>query len=420
MPEEITVKELKQSVEQLVGEVRKTTTELEAKVKSGEGGQSELQTKIDNLNTAIDKQEKSNQDLVLKMAESAKKEAEAKERLDELEEKLIKAGSSNGSIKEQKEIQFEKEMKAFDEWSKAKEFSAETKDYLRTDNNVDGGFLMRESYDNMIIKPITEVSPIRQIARTKRVDAIAENMALRSSLVQSFWTGEGEDFIIGNSQYARPRVPVHSLTTKTEITNKALLASPFNMDNEILSDFRESREQAEGQGFVLGNGVDKPRGFLDTSLQQASTGTDSQKIRVIDGSGSSTFDFDDLILLTGEQKAGYNNTYGMNRKTLAFARTLQDGAGRYIWASGNLGAGIPNQINGEPYVIIPDMPDIATNATPIVYADWTKFYTIVDAWTAIMLRNQWKKDGFVVFTMESFMGGDVTLGEAGVLLKTVA
>lgn len=419
------IKEIENTVEQLVGDVREATKSLEAKIAAGEGGQSELKTQIEKINEAIDKEEKSNQELVTKLGAEHKANVEAKERMDEMEETIAKLKSSKGLSGESKDQKTELELKAFDEWSRANEkkhddMSQETKDYLRTDSNVDGGFLMHESFDNNIIKPVTEISRLRGVARTKRVDAIAENMALRTSLVQSYWTGEGEAFIIGSSKYARPRVPVHSLTTFTEITNKALLGSSYNMDNEILSDFAESRALVEGTGFVNGNGVEKPRGFLDASLQQLAAASDPQLIRVINGSGSNTFTFDDLINLTGELKDGYNPAYSMNRKTLAFIRTLKDDAGNYIWRAGNMGAQVPNQINGDPYVILPDMPIIASDATPIAYADWARFYTIVDAWTAIMIRNQYIKKGFVVFTMESFLGGDVTLGEAGVLLKTVA
>jgi len=430
------IKEVKETLESLVGEVREKTNQLEEKISKGVGGQSEIKAHIEKINEKIEKFEEKNQDVVAKIGEAHKKEVELKEKIDSLEETVIKLKSSKSLSNGTKEQRYEAEMKAFDNWSMTNEqrpdslsnetkayfdmIKQERKDYLRTDSNVDGGFLMQESFDNNIIKPITETSRLRGVARTKRVDAIAENMALRSALVQSYWTGEGEDFIIGSSKYARPRVPVHSLTTFTEITNKALLGSSYNMDNEILSDFRESREQVEGAGFTNGNGVEKPRGFLDASLQQASSGTDPQLIRVINASGSSTYEFDDLINLTGELKTGYNPALGLNRKELAFIRTLKDDVGNYIWRAGNMGAAVPNQINGDPYIILPDMPNKATNATPIVYADWAKFYTIVDAWTAIMLRNQWIKKGFVVFTMESFLGGDVTLGEAGVLLKTIA
>jgi HK97 family phage major capsid protein len=182
------------------------------------------------------------------------------------------------------------------------------------------------------------------------------------------------------------------------------------MDNEIMSDFRESRLQKEGAGFVTGDGSHKPRGFTDTSA-----GVTSE-----DASGSSTFTFDDLIDLTGLLKTGYNPIYGMNRKTLAFCRKLKDSAGNYIWRAGNLGAGVPNAINGVPYVEIPSMADIATDALPVVYADFRQMYTIVDSWQAIFLRNPYKLDGKVVFTVQAWVGGDVSLGEAGVLLKTVA
>ncbi|MCK5642775.1 MAG: phage major capsid protein, partial [Gammaproteobacteria bacterium] len=255
-------KELKDAIDgvnQTVGEMRKTNEELQSKIANGEGGQSELKASIDKMNTEIDKQEKANEELMTKLGAEHKANIEAKERIEEMELNISKLKSSKGVGPADKDAKLDAEKKALDEWAitheaKADQMSQETKDYLRTDSNVDGGFLIQEQYDTEIIKPITETSRLRAFARNKRIAAgTSLNMGLRSSLVQGYWTGEGEDFTIGSSKYARPNVPVHGMTLYTEITNKDLLASPVNMGTEILSDFRERMAQIEGAGFVTGN-----------------------------------------------------------------------------------------------------------------------------------------------------------------------
>jgi HK97 family phage major capsid protein len=409
MSEQVT----KEDLDVALKAVREATEELKELKAAGKGGQSELLEKVEKANKTLDELETKNQELITKMGEERKSAEEMKARVDELEVKAAKLGTANGNIIEAKAIRAAEELKALNDWAQRgndKDFVLDKK-YLRTDSNTEGGFLVKDAYDDQIIKPITETSAMRGVCRVKKIDMLRLKMALRASLVQTFSTGEGvTPFSESNSTYKRPQIEAHSVTSLTKITNTSLLGSDWDMQNEITSDFAESRGQYEGALFVGGDGVGKARGFLDTSAG----------VPTFNAGGSSTYDFDDVILLTGELKTGYKPMYGMNRKEIAFMRTLQDGAGAYIWQSGNLGAGVPNAINGSPYMEIPDMPNKATNATPIVYADFLKLYTIVDSLQAIFLRNPFKENGFVEFTMESWLGGDVVLPEAGVLLKTVA
>lgn len=413
--------ELKDAIEKVnstVGEMRKTHEELQSKIAKGEGGQSELKVSIEKMNEDIDKQEKANQELVKKLDEEKKQAEELKERIDSLEVQLVKQSSASGDDSEMKAKQELKVLTSFAKGGKEaaiKQFGeAELKSYLRSDNNVQGGFLMAESFDNLILKPITEISALRPYCRIKRIEALSERMARRGSLVTSTWTGEGESKTASSSTYQQPEIHVHKMTTKTLITEEALLGARFDMENEITGDFVESAAQLEGAGFVDGDGNKKPFGFLDVNAGGVGVGLTREN------SGSAaTYDFDDLIRITGELKTGYNPMYGMNRKELAFIRTLKDGASAYIWRAGNLGAGVPNSINGYSYIEIPDMPDQAANTTPIVFADFRKMYTIVDAFTALFMRNPYSDDdeGKIKFTMRSFVGGDVVEPEAGILLK---
>lgn len=407
--------DVKKEMELALKEMRAAAEEI----KTTKGGVAELQEKIEKTNAAMDKMDKASQELTVKLAQEQKNKEALEERLNQLEAKQIKLQSADVSNPiEKAKLDVALEIKACELFLKKdyhKGMTTEERDtvkkYLRTDDNAEGGFLVDAAYDDMIIKPITEMDPIKAVARNKRIDATSLQSYLRASLVTTTWTGEGENFVESNSTYSRPEIPVHSATSKTLITNKELLAAKFNMDNEIMSDFRESVEQVVGASYVTGNGSHKPRGFTvhPTVLTNA-----------MSGGGSSTFDYDDLIDLTAKPKTGYNGMFGMNRTTLAHVRKLQDGAGGYIFKAGDVTGGIPNQIAGYNYIVIPTMANIATDAYPVVFADWAKFYTTVDSWQAIMLRNPYKYDGKVQFSMEAWFGGDVTLPEAGYLLKTIA
>lgn len=417
------LEKLQSDMEHALKEFRGVSSKIDELEKKG-AGVAELKEKMEKADKAMEAYDEANQKLVEKNAKAEREAEELQKRIAQLEAKQIKLATTGDpatdlAITKAAEIKaaetfMRKGMQAAEAQSGLPVMTADeismVKKYMSTDVNPNGGFLIDQAYDDMIIKPITEMDPIRSVANIKKIDANSIQMTLRASLVTSYWTGEGESFTESQSTYSRPEIPVHSVTTKTLITNRLLLASRFNMDNEIMSDFRESTQQLVGASYVDGNGVNKPRGFLDTTAAVPTT----------NAGGSSTFDYDDLIELSGQLKDGYNGAYGMNRSTLTHVRKLQDGAGSYIFTTGDIKGGIPNQIAGDPYIVIPTMANIATNAKPVVYADWRRFYTCVDSWQAIMLRNPYKVDGQVQFSTQAWFGGDVVLPEAGVLLVTVA
>ena len=404
---EATQAELKEAL-LAVREARKEITAMEEK---GMAGLSELQEKFEKANEVLDKHEELNQKMVNEKAAQKKAMEEAEERIKELEVKAAQFSTMN--MESKGDMQVKQEMKALGDFVVGKKVEEK---YLRTDSGEEGGFLVRDGYDDMIHKPITEISPLRNWARTKRVNGKAMNLATRSTLTTTYSTHqEGvTPWTASNSTYKQPKIPVHSITTLTEMTTLAEKDNSwFDLENELMQDMVESRAQFEGNLFVNGTGVNQAKGFLN--------GAETANGLAATASGSaSTFDYQDLITITGELKTGYNPVYGFNRKTLAFIRSLEDGGGRPIWIPGNTAAGIDSQLNGYSYVEIPDMPDVGANAYPVVFADFSKLYTIVDAFTANFLRNPYKNNGFIEISMESWVGGQNVLTEAGHLLQCAA
>ena len=90
---------------------------------------------------------------------------------------------------------------------------------------------------------------------------------------------------------------------------------------------------------------------------------------------------DGMLGLYSDLKTAYarNAVFGLNRSTLGAVRRLREGGttGNYLWAPG-IATGAPNTILGASYAEMADMPNIAANAFPVVFADWKKLYVIVD------------------------------------------
>lgn len=364
--------------------------------------------KVDKIEADLKKFEDDNAKMVLEAKEAKQREIELKERLEGLEVELVRR--STGEQKDNyKELP---EYKAMNELCK-RGFSMlgeEIKANLRTDNDTQGGFLVPVELDSVIIKKITEISGVRQVARVRTTTAKTLEMPVRATIPAAVYEGETETGTDSTSTYESESVTTYRQTFSTPVTIDMLNDAAFDMESEILVDASEAFAKGEGLNFVKGDGVKKPAGFTADSRVQAAARASGV---------ASSFDADDVLLLTGDLKTGYNPTYALNRRTLAFIRTLKSTDGVFLWQPGLNGV-VVNTLAGFPYVIMEDMPDIATNAFPIAFGDFLRGYTIVDRTGMSVIRDELtlKKKAIIEFTMNRWNTGKVVLPEAIKLLKT--
>lgn len=398
---DIQVKE--QSQETVLHELRN----LAGSVDSLNNLSAEQKSAYDQMNAQLDKYEEKSQQLSKEIASKNKEIEELKSGHARLEAMMCEP--SFGSLNPQQHAT----LKAYETaLTKGVDNLNEVElKYLRTDNNADGGFLVPVDYDNDIIKQITEFSPVRQIARVRTMGFKSTEMPVRSTLISSAWVGEGEEDTTSQSQYGQETLYARKLQVTCAYTREMLDDASPNIVNEISSDVAEEFARLEGNAFVNGDGVEKPEGFMFDS-----------RVAEINSGSASTISFDNFASLEGELKTGYNAVFGFNRRTLAIIRNLKDGAGAYIWRAGNLGAGVPNNINGSAYYEMPDMPDVGAGLYPIIYGDFLKGYLIGDRSGITIIRDDYtqKKKSKIEITFNRRVGGKVMLPEAFVKLKVSA
>ena len=306
-----------------------------------------------------------------------------------------------------------KELKSFEKFLSLgeKEYSRALEEKtLRTDNSTNGGYLAPAEYANEIIKDITEISPVRQVARVIKTSAKEIEIPKRTGLVSGGWVGEIEAASSSNSTYGMEKISVNKMMVYSDISVEMLQDSAFNMRQEISSDVAEDFARIEGAAFVSGNGVKKPEGLLS-----------NEDVATYNSGNASELTADSLFEIQGEVKAGYDLTYMMNRKTLhQHVRTLKDNNGQYLLQMG-LGS-LPNTIAGVPYALANDMPDVAANAKPIIIGDFRKAYYIVDSTDVIVLEDPYTQaiSGVRRFNFYKRVGGQVVLPEAIKILKIAA
>jgi len=397
MAEQIDVeKEVKEAFGALQAELKKSLPNQEA---------------IDRINGVLDAHESKNQELVTELKSRENAERELKEQIEALEGEISRKGVATGAGHSHKALPEYKALQALVVGGIGG-IAPEEKQLLRTDNDTQGGYLVTTEMDSQITKKITEISPVRSVARVRTIASKALEVPVRNTILTARYEGEAATGQKDASTYQNETITPFRLTVTVPITWDMLQDAAFDMESEILQDAQEAFAQTEGRLFILGDGVKKPYGFVSDSRVQANA---------FDGSGSSTYTGDDLIKLTGELKTGYNPIYMLNRRELAFIRTLKGTDGHYLWQPGLNGV-VANTLNGFPYAIAEDMPDKATDAFPIAFGDFFRGYTIVDRTGTSIIRDDVtrKEEAVVEFTIKRWGTGQVVLPEAIKLLKTIA
>lgn len=366
--------------------------------------------KIDKIEKGLQEQETKNQTLFADQKAGEKRETELKERMDVLEVELSRGlGPRQG-----KQYRDSDEYKAMQRYIKEGSYALdnEQKAILRTDSDVQGGFLVQTEMDNAITKKITEISAIRSIARVRTIGSKSLSVPVRDTIPAAQYEGEAEQGPEDTSTYSNETLTAFRQTVTIPITMDMLMDSAFDMEAEIMTDGGEAFAKGEGTGFVVGTGFKQPSGFTTDSRVVAAA-------RI--SAGSATIGFDDMMNLTGDLKTGYNPVYVFNRRTLAFLRTLKGGDGHPLWQPGMNGV-VVNTINGFPYLIAEDMPDIASNTIPVAFGDFARGYTIIDRTGMAVIRDDitQKRKAIVEFTLQRWNTGQVTLPEAIKLLKVKA
>ena len=355
--------------------------------------------KIKNIEADLDRFEDINQKLTLAQQE----QKQVQEKLDTFET-LLKRPEAGSEAK-----QIDMSVKAFDKWLRKGKDNMDVDEVkaLTVSDDTAAGFLAPPEYVRELIKTLTEISPMRSIARVRATSQKSVQMPSRTATFTAQWVAEsGTRSETTGYTTQLEEIPTHELYALVDISEQELEDSVFNLEAEMQQEFADQFAKAEGLSMISGDAVGKPEGVLTNS----SVGTTN--------SGSGTLlTGDGLIDLVHAVKSPYgaNGTFIFNRTTLAAIRKLKDTAGQYVFQAGMmLTAGVPNTILGYPYVEMPDMPDVAGSAKPVAFGDFSRGYMVVDRVALSVLRDPFTQatSGNVRYVARRRVGGQVVLAEA--------
>ena len=393
----------------------------------------EIKSVIDNLNSTFENfksentkrldeiEKKGSADPILeekvgKMADDISKMAEAKQKI-ELQEKnladaqvkldnletIISRPNTSGEAKDTN-IQ----MKAFGDWLRKGEVDPEEKKALYESDDTLGGYYAPTEYVADLIKSVTEISPIRSIARVRTTSNRGIEIPKRTGQFAAQFVAEtGTRSETTGYTTGLMSIDAHELYALVDISQAMLEDSAFDLESEMSTEFGEQFAKAEGTAFISGNSVGRPQGFTDTTAGVGTTNSGSGSALTANG----------LLDLMYAIKSDYMNNarFVFNRSTLAAILKLEDTEGQKIFVNSmNYVGGAPSTILGKPYVLAEDMPDVGGSAKPIAYADFSRAYTIVDRVNLSVMRDPYSQatSGNIRYVARRRVGGAVVLAEA--------
>jgi len=400
------IKNAIQDLGQTFNEFKKVNDERLEQIEKGESS-AYNEEKLSKIEAKLDSYEEMNQKLTI-----AEQNAEQiKEQVSKIETMVTRPDSGFESK------QVDEYLNAFDKYCRkgVEGLDSMEKKALTVSNDTTGGYLAPPEYVRELLKTITEISPIRSIARVRTTGQRSIQIPKRDGQFAAQWVSEsGTRSETTGYTVGLEELPAHEMYALVDISEQDLEDTVFDLEAEMQSEFAEQFAKAEGAAFVSGNSVGKPHGFMDAS-----------GVGSVDSGNATSVTADGLISLVHNIKSDYtrNGTFVFNRATLASIRKLKDTAGQYVFQTGMmLGGNMVNTILGHPYVEATDMPSEGADTFPVAFGDFRRAYMIVDRVNLAVLRDPFTQatTGNVRYIARKRVGGQVVQAEAINKLKCSA
>ena len=267
-------------------------------------------------------------------------------------------------------------------------------------------------------------SPMREIATVRTVANGLYKKPVSIAGVEAGWVAETA---------ARPETdpatldllefPAADLYASPAATQTLLDDAMINLDEWLAAEIEDAFAEQETRAFVLGDGTNKLRGFLDYDTAAAGAETWGEIGHVLTGAdaGFGTDPVAKLIDLIYAPKAKYRAEarFVMNRRTASLIRKFKDADDNYIWSPATQ-PGATSVILGYPVTEIETMPDVAADSLSIAFGDFRRGYLIVDRAGLSVLRDPYSAKPYVLFYTTKRVGGGVQDFDAIKVMKFAA
>ena len=290
---------------------------------------------------------------------------------------------------------------------------------LSTESDAQGGYLVPTKIEERLTRQLEISSPLRRLSSTLTISTSAVEMLLDRNGAEVGWTQEiGDRNETGTPQLMKIRIPVHELYAKNRATQKLLDDSEVDIEAWLSSRVANKMSQMENVAFVLGDGNNKPRGFL-TYPTAAKADVEWGQLEAlktgVQGDFAEGNQIDILVDTINALSPLYQKgaVWLMSPSALAAVRKLKDHNQQSLWQPA-LGEASPATLLGYPVEVVEEMPALVagTASNAIVFGNFKEAYQIVDHTGTHVLRDPYSSKPYVEFYTTKRVGGDVVNFEA--------
>ena len=286
-----------------------------------------------------------------------------------------------------------------------------------------GGYAVPREIDGAIDRLLVAASPIRSIANVVKVGSSGYRKLVTTGGTPSGWAAEtAARPDSATPVFAEIAPPSGELYANPSASQAMLDDAGFDVEAWLADEIAVEFARAEGQAFVSGNGVNRPKGFLANPVSDARDGVRPfGTLQFLSAGAAGGFGADPqerLIDLVQSLRAPYRQgaSFVMNAATSARIRKFKTSDGAFVWQP-SLAAGQPATLLGYPVVEAEDMPDIAAGSLSIAFGNFRHGYLIAERSETAILRDPYSNKPFVSFYATKRVGGCISNSEAIKLLK---
>jgi len=293
---------------------------------------------------------------------------------------------------------------------------------MNTAVSADGGYLINPEMAERIQGVLHSTVSVRAVANVVNVESGSFDVVIDRTDLGSGWATELAAFAeTATPTLERISIKLHELAALPKASQRLLDDAAFDVEGWLAERIANKFARSEAAAFINGDGVDKPKGFLNYNKITNGSWVWGQLGYVPTGAAgdfAATNASDSIVDLVYALGAEYraNGTFLMNSKTAGAVRKMKDADGRFMWSDG-LAVGEPSRLMGYPVLVAEDMPDIGANAYAIAFGDFHAGYTVAERPDLRILRDPFSAKPNVLFYASKRVGGDVTDFNAVKLLK---
>ncbi|NRQ18761.1 phage major capsid protein [Ensifer sesbaniae] len=304
--------------------------------------------------------------------------------------------------------------KAISDWAKTGRLDGVDTKTLVVGTPSAGGYTVAPEYRADIIKKLTELNPIRQLAGVTSVGTSKVYWPVLNSDAAGTWVGETAARTEDEPDFAQVGIDVFEHAVIVPISRQLLEDSFIDMAGLLAERIAVGFAKAESTAFLTGTGTGEPSGIIDAL---ASLGGLNETADVI-------ADIVDLYYSLPTQYA-MNGSWLLSRPTIAKIRKAADTSTQRgtIW-SDSLAVGTPPRLLGAPVYEAPglathDSTGASTVGASALFGDFSAGFRVVDRVGLDVMRDDFTgaANGIVKFHARKRVGSSVVLPEAIVALK---